>query len=97
MEAIANQSIVALISIQDLETLVLRNDLAIFRITHVKKIKFGKAGKKKIEKSGCSKNLQIQPKTRLGYNIRTYVLDEFSTADCSCTTKYFWKNSYKSL
>ena len=22
----------------------------------------------------------------------TYVLNEFSTADCSCTTKYFWKN-----
>ena len=23
-------------------------------------------------------------------SIRTYVLDEFLTADCSCTTKYFW-------
>ena len=27
----------------------------------------------------------------------TYVLNEFSTADCSCTTRYFWKNSYRSL
>ena len=27
----------------------------------------------------------------------TYVLNEFLTADCSCITKYFWKNSNKSL
>ena len=27
----------------------------------------------------------------------THVLNEFSTADCSCITKYFWKNSYRSL
>ena len=27
----------------------------------------------------------------------TYVLNEFSTVDCSCTTIYFWKNFYRSL
>ena len=43
---------------------------------------------------------------RLGYNasqkhestlLHTYVLNEFLTANRSFTTKYFWKNSYKSL
>ena len=29
---------------------------------------------------------------RPGHSIRMY-----RTADCSCTTKYFWKNSYRSL
>ena len=27
----------------------------------------------------------------------TYVVNVFSTADCSCKSKYFWKNSYRSL
>ena len=33
---------------------------------------------------------------RPGYNIPTHELNEFLTADCSCRTKYFWKNLYKS-
>ena len=28
--------------------------------------------------------------------VHTYVLNEFLTADRSCTTKYFWKSAYKS-
>ena len=28
--------------------------------------------------------------------LHTYVLNEFLTADCSCTTKYFWKDSSRS-
>ena len=34
---------------------------------------------------------------RPGYNICTYVLNKFSTADCSIRTKYFWKNSNRSF
>ena len=29
--------------------------------------------------------------------LHTYALNEFLTADGSCTTKYFWKKSYRSL
>ena len=36
---------------------------------------------------------------RPGHNMvrHKYVLNEYLTADCSCTTKCFWKNSYRSL
>ena len=33
----------------------------------------------------------------LRYRFNQNKLNGFLTADCSCTTKYFWKNSYRSL